>query len=211
MRLPTRFCLIASISFAAAANAQRAEPESPIQKGSIQVGGTAQFVHEEASDLPGFNTLEVLPHVGYFITRGLAINANMYFRKEWRGDESTHTDGGFSDWGIGPGLTYYASTKSRRVFPFVSARTLLVRGKSYGTQWIISSAGDTTYQESVTRITTTAWLASVGGLFMLSSHVGVSGELFYQHNNDAYRFQSGASDRAGRRYGMQWGVTALIF
>jgi hypothetical protein len=211
MRLPVLVCLLASISFATAANAQRQEPKSPIQKGSIQVGGTAQWVHDEASDLPGYNTLEILPRVGYFITNGLAINLNLRYRKEWQGDESNHSASGYSDWGAGPGLTYYVTTPSRRLFPFVSARTLLIHGESHGTTTVIRLPADTSYQESSSRSTTTSWLASAGGLFMLSNHVAVSGELFYQHNSDTFRFSGARFDHSSLRYGMQWGVTAFIF
>jgi hypothetical protein len=139
---------------------------------------------------------EVTPRVGVFVARGLAVNANLRFKHFSDGNQGT------TEWGVGPGLTYYLDVKSSHFYPFLSGRTLFT--------WDHSGPGGL----GGTTLTGTnrVWLISGGGLLMLGQHVGLSGELFYQH--ERFTAQSGTAPRlanSSETYGVQWGVAAFIF
>src|SRR2546423_8629052 len=76
MRLRLEGCLFALLT-TTFANVARAQ-QSPVQKGSIQVSGTASLTHErDIGNDVGWTSLELSPRVGYFVARGLAINWNL--------------------------------------------------------------------------------------------------------------------------------------
>src|SRR5262249_18997764 len=161
-----------------------------------QLAGSAQLTHSrDIGNDRGWTVFEVTPRIGYFVLKGLAVNANLRLHHGW-GEGSRYTE-----WGVGPGLTYYINVKSRRFYPFLSGHTLFVWGNSSQDQFGIANNS-----------TNTVWLGSVGGLIMLGSHVGISGELFYQHqrltakSSGTPRVANSAED-----YGLQWGIAAFIF
>jgi hypothetical protein len=182
--------------------------QSPIQLGSIQVAGTADFTHtRDIGNDNGWTAVELLPRVGYFVVRGLSVSGNLRFRRVWYDNQETIKDQRFVEWGFGPGLTYYVATRSPRLFPFVSARTLFTRGSSHAT--LTSQLGA---QRVDSRVTNNVWLLSGGALFMVARHVGISGELFYQHENFTARYEpSPESGNSSETYGLHWGISAFIF
>ena len=206
MRLPIKGCLFGFL-IAMSWDAARAQ-QLPIQKGSIQVAGTASLTHErDIGNDVGWTSLELSPRVGYFVARGLAVNWNLHFRRTWFADEPTITNQRSLEWGIGPGLTYYFSTRARHLFPFVSARTLFTRSSIHAT---VTNAG----REELTsgRSTNNVWLVSAGALYMVGTHVGVTSELFYQHEYFTARYGiSPGSGNSSEMYGLQWGIAAFIF
>ena len=169
---------------------------SPIRHGSLQIAGSAQFTHSrDIGNDRGWTVFEVTPRLGYFVVNGLALNANLRFRYSW--EDGSHV----TEWGVGPGLTYYVNLKSRHFYPFLSGRTLFAQDVPSADQFGIT-----------TKSTDCVWLASAGGLIMLGSHVGISGELFYQHEHLTAK-TTGAPRVANNAetYGLQWGVAAFIF
>jgi hypothetical protein len=182
--------------------------QSPIQKGSIQVAGTADVTHtRDIGNDFGWTSVELLPRVGYFVVRGLAVSANLRFQRVWYDDNETITDQRAVNWGIGPGVTYYVATRSPRLFPFVSARTLFTRGSSHTTV-----TGPTGERRVDSRVTNNVWLLSGGALFMVAKHVGISGELFYQHENFTARYDPNpANGNSSETYGLHWGIVAFIY
>ena len=170
---------------------------SPIQAGSIQVAGSAQFTHtRDIGNDQGWTEFDLTPRLGYFLARGLALNAHLQFQRI--SAAGNHQTG----WGFGPGLSYFVDVHSRHFYPFISGRTLLAWDNS-STE--VLGAGNF-------RQTNRVWLVSGGGLFMLGQHVGLSGELFYQHEHFTSRPGSGqVLANSSETYGLQWGVAAFIF
>ena len=174
---------------------------SPIHRHSIQVAGSARLTHtRDIGNDRGWTTFELTPRIGYFIANGLAVNANLRFERTSLSAE--HLTG----WGVGPGLTYYVDLHSRHFYPFVSGRTLFTWDKISGLQ-----PDGTTSRKNTNRV----WLVSGGGLFMLGQHVGITGEIFYEHERfsaEAFIF-TGVSEQvnSSETYGLQWGVAAFIF
>src|SRR5689334_9473945 len=153
----------------------QARNDSPIRKGTVQVAGTAAFYHDrDIGNDNGWTLFELMPRVGYFVTRGLAVSANLQFRKVWGEDQRS------TAWGVGPGLTYYFTTPARRFYPFVSARSLFTRTRSHVDEHTFDNG--ITLPPSTSTGFTDSWLLSAGGLFMISRQVGISTELFYQHD-----------------------------
>ena len=205
MRLPIELCLFAVLvaTIPAAIQCQ----QSPVQKGSMQVGGTAAVTHERDIESDNsYTVLELLPRVGYFVTRGLAVSGNVTVQKFW----AKH--GGSFAWGFGPGVTYYFATRAHRLYPFVSARTLFIRSRSHSDAQTLTSPVTITIPADSSKSTSNAWLASGGVLYMLGKHVGVTGELFYQRNTESSRYSNDETYRNSVEvYGAQWGIAAFIF
>lgn len=109
---------------------------SPVHRGSIQLAGTAQFSHfRDIGNDAGDTFFEIAPRISYFVVPGLAINANLRYQ------HATSDAGSFSGWGIGPGLTYYLSGLSQRLYPFVSGRTLFTRQHSSNSEGVVVTGG----------------------------------------------------------------------
>ncbi|HVD59649.1 MAG TPA: hypothetical protein VNC11_02170 [Gemmatimonadaceae bacterium] len=178
--------------------------DSPIRQGSVQIGGTAAFTHYHNIDFDNeYTTLELMPRLGYFVRRGLAVNANLQFRKQWLDNVN------LVNWGIGPGLSYYFTTSKRRLFPFVSGRTLFVRGNTHVDE---RTSDGVTLPAYHYKTFSNSWLISGGALFMISRQVGISSELFYQHENvGADGPSSQHFDVPTEMYGVQWGLAVFIF
>jgi hypothetical protein len=186
---------------------------SPVQRGSIQLGGTAAFTRtRDIGNDNGWVTLELQPRVGYFVVKGLAVSANLRYRVIWNDDQATVRDQRFTDWGVGPGLTYFFTTKSPRVFPFISGRTLFVR--SFHTADLYSAPGDETpsVPDNETRTRTRNWQVSAGIMYMVVKHVGITGEVFYQRSKVTVGVdRPEESSNEAELYGLQWGIAAFVF
>jgi hypothetical protein len=209
MRVLVCGCLVLFASAGATAQRVQSPRPSPIQKGSIQIGGTASLVHEHDvgnGDDFDWTLLQVFPRVGYFVARGLEVNANLRYQKGWAKYNNS------TEWGVGPGLTYYIATRSRRIFPFVSARTLFVHSKSRSDERLITQPIPTTLPASEFKSYQRDLLGSAGLLYMLAKQVGISGELFYQREYVTDRFDNGQHDgNSFDLYGAQWGVAVFLF
>lgn len=206
MRLPIGAGLFAVLVSTAPGVVQ--SQQSPIQKGSIQVAGTASLTHEHdiGNDF-GWTSLELAPRVGYFIAHGLAVNGNFRFQRIWYDDQETIKDQRALTWGIGPGLTYYVPTRFQRLYPFVSARTLFLRTSLHSTQTLSNNVIPLRSHS-----TNNVWLISGGALYMLGKHVGITSELFYEHEYFTSQYgPSSATGNSSEMYGVQWGIAAFIF
>jgi hypothetical protein len=113
-----KLACVAVIVACSAVAARAQNTDSPVQRGSVQVGGTASLSHSRdiGNDFES-TTLDVTPRVGYFVARGLAVGLNLQFRRAWFDDQATIRDQTFTGHGFGPGLTYFLPTRHRRVFP----------------------------------------------------------------------------------------------
>jgi len=163
---------------------------SPVHRGSIQLAGTAQFGHFRDIGNDFSDTfIEIAPRLGYFIARGVALSANLQFRHD--AAETANS----TQWGVGPGLTYYVSGLSRRVYPFVSGRTLFTWSHVSNKSGVV-----------LDRRHSTTWLVSTGALILLAEHAGLTAELYYQHD----RFTVEPSTNSSEMYGLQWGFAIFV-
>ncbi|HEX5386421.1 MAG TPA: hypothetical protein VFW66_06990 [Gemmatimonadales bacterium] len=163
---------------------------SPVHRGSIQLAGTAQLSHfrDIGNDFSS-SVIELAPRLGYFVAPGLALNANLQFRHD------ASEVAAATQWGVGPGLTYYVSGLSRRVYPFVSGRTLFTWSHAWDGSGVV-----------LDRRNSTSWLVSSGALVLLAEHVGLTAELYYQHD----RFTVEPSTNSDEQYGLQWGFAIFV-
>lgn len=195
------------------ATAERRVRESPVRRGSIQIGGTAAFTHSRdiANDY-GWTTLELMPRAGYFVARGLAVSLNLRQRHVWYDDQPTVRDQTFRDWGIGPGLTYFASTKFPRVFPFVAARTLFSRSLNQADIYESPQSQEPSIDDREARASSRNWQLAAGVMYMVVKHVGISGEAFYQRTRATVQPDTPEeASNTAELYGLQWGLAAFIF
>jgi hypothetical protein len=189
-----RLLFTATMALPAAVAAQG----SPIQRGAIQIAGSAQVSHSrDIESGAGTTSVGISPRVGFFVTRGLELSANLAFQRI-----SADVQRGTA-WGVGPGATYYFDVRSRTFYPYLSAVALLT--------W---STLDSPSSVLLTELKTTdfTWQASGGGLFMIGSHVGITGELFYRREHVTLNL-TGSPDQVQRQetYGLQWGIAAFLF
>ena len=168
----------------------------PINRCTWLLGGSASF--HGARDI-GNNSrafvIDVSPRLGYFVRPHLAINANLQFGRV------TYDLGHSYEWGVGPGLTYYFGTPKHRIFPYLAARTLF--------SWATSQGNDP--QASPYRTWNASWLLGAGAVAMIVKNVGVTGELFYQHDHFGVELNRQESTNNGEEYGLQFGVAIFVF
>jgi len=83
--------------------------ESPIDKGSMIVGGTIgfQMLSGDAYDVDdeSYTAISVMPEFGYFVSPGLVVGGELLYSSESQGDYIDN-----STFGIGPMIGYYFNT-----------------------------------------------------------------------------------------------------
>jgi hypothetical protein len=177
---------------------QAGAQDSPIQRNSVQLAGSASFTRTNNRDTEGHvTTFQLNPQIAWFVIPGLAVSANLLLSRS-SGDPLSSTQ-----WGIGPGLSYYFDLGSRTVYPFVSGQTLFSWGEL---ETDLPPTGVTTLE-----ITNRRWVVSGGALLMLARHVGVTGELFYQRASVSSTFGGEENEDRAEMYGLRWGIAAFVF
>jgi hypothetical protein len=162
-----------------------------VDRGSVLVGGSAGFT-SSATEVNGqgggdrLTSFSLTPELLFFLAPGLAIGGELTFARTSQGDDS------FTAYGIGPAATYFfGATEERPWYPYAGASVQLL--------WESSGADDDP--------TSRAYRAAVGGLFMLSSAVGLNAELFYRlstRENDAFEVDTDT-------FGLAFGISAFVF
>jgi hypothetical protein len=198
---------------AGAQSSREVRRESPIERGSIQIGGTASLTHTRdiGNDFETTN-LDVMPRVGYFVARGLSVGLNLRHRRIWFDDLATVREQTFTEWAVGPGLTYFVPTKFRRVYPFISARSLFGRSLNKADIFDSPESPQPTIDDREARTTSRTGQAALGVMYMVVKHVGITGEAFYQRTRTTV--QPGTpveTSNSAELYGVQWGLAAFIF
>lgn len=191
----------------------RTPRESPVRRGSIQAGGAASFTHtrDRGTDFE-WTTLDLMPRAGYFVLRGLAVNLNLRHRRIWNEDRATVRDETFSEWGAGPGLSYFVTTRFPRVFPFVSGRTMFSRTLNTADIYSSPQSPEPAIDDREARSRSRIWQVSGGVMYMVGSHVGLTGEAFYQRTRVTLEPGTPAeSSNSAETFGLQWGFATFIF
>lgn len=177
------------------------------------MGGTAAFTHtrDRGTDFE-WTTLDVMPRVGYFVTRGLAVNLNLRHRRIWNEDRATVRDETFSEWAAGPGLTYFATTRFPRLFPFVAGRTMFNRTLNTADIYSSPQSPEPAIDNRKARTSSRIWQVSAGLMYMVGSHVGITGEGFYQRTRASLEpGTSNETSNSAELFGLQWGFATFIF
>ncbi len=186
--------------------------ESPVRRGSIHIGGNASLTRtRDIGNDHGWVTLDLTPRAGVFVAKGLAVSLNVQHHRVYYDDQATVRDQRFVGWGAGPGVTYYATTKYRRVFPFMSARTLFSRGRNEADIFAHPQDPEPAEENRLAKTRTGTWLVSGGVLYMLVKHVGITSELYYQRTRTTIVAPPPEQSNSAEQFGIQWGVAAFIF
>jgi hypothetical protein len=172
-----------------------AAQKSPIGEGTWIVGGSASLVGSHQNGGTNTTSFSIAPLGLRFLAPRVAVGGNVLL-----GYSSNSFASGWS-YGIGPSLRYYFGDPTGKTFPFVS-------GSVIG-QWANSTLKHpATNQDPDVDSHVVLLDASVGITQMLATHVGLTGELFYDHR-DA---KSGTLITATvHDYGLRFGITAFVF
>ncbi len=152
----------------------------PIARGNVSIGGTANISSTGYEDSDRLTEVTISPSVGYFITDGLMIGANLSFTSLSNGDDTQ------SLFGIGPGLTYFFGQPGASVYPHVGAAVAFETGSGD-----YSAFGGEVF---------------AGALFMVARNVGITGQAFGQFVSA----DVGGGSVTGNSFGVRGGVTAFI-
>ena len=163
--------------------------ESATGRGTVTLGGAGRLssFRDIGNDQRSF-IMDLNPRVGWFVASRLALSANAVYQR-FSNEFSVS-----STWGVGPGLTYYFGSGEETVLPFLSGRSLLRWSGAPGSDW-----------------RTVSLLGGAGLVFMVSRHVGVRAELFYQWNGTTVSSGSVTGGNTSEEFGVLFGVTAFVF
>lgn len=153
-----------------------------------QVGGTARFTSYHVIDGGSSRTFSINPRLGLFVVPGLAVGANLFL------GHSSNDNTSATQYGIGPGLTYYFRHRSATINPYINANTLFIHSSFDG-----GSANDFN------------WLVSAGLAIFLARNVAITGELFYTHAHTEAEFNGQTGSGSSEEYGSQFGVSVFVW
>lgn len=184
---------LALISLVAAA--PLAAQKSPIGQGTWIVGGSASLVGSHQNGGRNTTSFSIAPLGLRFVAPHVALGGNVLL-----GYTSSSFASGWS-YGLGPSIRYYFGEPTAKTFPFVS-------GSVIG-QWVNSTIKNpSTGQNPDVDSHQIVLDGSVGITQMLATHVGLTGELFYDHRDS----KSGSLISATvHDYGFRFGITAFVF
>jgi hypothetical protein len=166
-----------------------------VDKGSVNVGGTASFVSSKADvadvSQPRITTLSLAPHLLFFVAPGLAVGGEAMFGRVSSDGNST------TQYGIGPAINYYFGHEDRNWYPFVGASARVSHLNGNGN--LGSDFRDLR--------------ASAGLLFLLSRSVGINSEFYLSRTHTT--FESPVTleelDSNTSAFGLAIGISAFIF
>jgi len=169
MRSTLIFTAAIALIFAGVSFAQ----DSPIAKGSYQLGGGISFQSwggdlYENGDGDSETDIEFNPFFSYFVTNGLSVGGRLDFSSASQGDAKA------SGFGIGPQVAYYFTVGQKTetkgsVFPYV--------GASFTYASTTTNSGAPGAQDF--KLTGTEIGLFGGAVYMLNGSVGVFGQLEY--------------------------------
>jgi len=147
-----------------AIQAENSKPQSPIDKGSINLGGSFSL------DSSGGDLYEIdgdrqtmtmfTPGFRYFIKDGIAVGGDIMYLRIGQGDDSMTT------LGIGPAAAYFFKTKSDKFYPYVGLGLLYSNYSIEAGTWDSSASGFD-------------FRFGAGLAYMLGKNLALTGELRY--------------------------------
>ena len=174
---------------ATSATAQTSNPAT--QPGSMLVGGTASLTRQEADDFSS-TTISIQPEVLFFVKSRLAIGGSLGLSRGSAGDATT------TAWSLGPAAKYFFSTSSSTTLPFLGA-SVHVNGAT------------TDLGTGEAKVNGWGFEPVAGITWLLASHVGLTGEAFFNRRFISTEFTGSTSDNASSTYGVRFGITAFVF
>ncbi len=176
-------------------------------QGSMELAGSIAFTKSsgdlyENADGDGSTSFAINPAVGYFVIPGLEIGGQLLIAKESQGDNSS------SQFGIGPGFTYYiGGAQKKTMYPFLTATFMITsttHKSTYSEIMLAKAAGTSESKYSGTSI-------ELGGgvLKMLSKAVGLNVQVTYAMNGSKHEDADEATK--GNELSIWAGISAFIF
>ncbi len=200
MRLALTFMAIFFLMLAGVAPAQ----ESPVDKGSYQLGGGISFSSwggdlYENGDGDGETIFEFDPFFNYFVANNIAIGGRLDFSSDSQGDYKA------SGFGIGPQVEYFfkmgqkAETKGS-IFPYI------------GAAFTYSSTTSNTGEPGADDVKFTGTeIAFFGGAhYMLNNNVSLFGQLEYDMHSMKLKEPVEGDSRSGTVFGFFTGFTFFL-
>jgi hypothetical protein len=169
---------------------------SPIGKGSWIISGNAgaNSQHDDTSDQT-VTSISLLPSALMFVHQGLAIGGAVslgYFNT---------SSGSTKSYGVGPNIRYYFSDPTAKTLPYVSG--------TFAPSWSSSDP------KSSTALSSTNHSIELEGAFgvthLLATHVGITGEAFYDHFSIGTDAGPLHTNRTMYSIGARFGVTAFLY
>ncbi len=175
--------------------------ETPVDKGSMVVGGTAYFMTQsgdwyENADGEGVNTIALEPSIGYFVAPSIMVGGRILFESESQGDNKE------TIFGIGPEVGYYFNLDATRteakgaIYPYVKAFFVYAQ---YKDEW---TGGDETTD-------ITMFGGQGGGVFMLSNAIGLNASVKFQ--SESYKEDDADESVSGTSLQVGAGITAFLW
>ncbi|MCG6954484.1 MAG: hypothetical protein LJF04_00705 [Gemmatimonadetes bacterium] len=164
---------------------------SALDRGHFLVDGQASLVSGGSKGSDGRSTsFSLSPSVLYFVHPGIALGGSAQLgHTSGRGSTS-------SIYSLGPQAVVYFGDETASVRPFVRADVGIGRTKNSST----GASGSFTQQVNLTRV-----VASAGMLDLLTSSVGIHGEIFYRR--DSY---GGDADTWADQFGVGFGFSIFL-
>ena len=174
--------------------AAQTKPTSAISKGSKLVGGSASLTRLDRDEgAPSTTSIQVSPFLLFFTADRVAVGGSVSI-----GHSSTE-GASVTNWSIGPEARYFFAQPGATTLPFV--------GLSYRYGKTSFSSGGTDSDA-----TNTVLDGSGGITWLLTPHVGLTGELFLTRTT--FKSDAGGGftfDDTQLLYGVRFGISAFVF
>jgi hypothetical protein len=188
----------AALVLAGEAGAQ--QKPSPIDRGSMIIGGTASLSRQHENESDATATLVLAqPTTLVFIAPRLALGGTITV------GYSSFMGGHTTTYGVGPSARYYFGDPAGKLFPFLSASVL--------PQWDRQHINESDASAGEPLDQTMRLLALDGALgltCLVATHVGVTGEAYYTHSEFTANSVLANRTQTSYTYGLRFGITAFV-
>jgi hypothetical protein len=176
-----------------------AQQKSPIGKDSWLVGGSAGLSRTSTDGGPGTTNASLAPFGLYFFVPHLAVGGTVDLGYQW--SKLQGADAHDATVGVEPTIRYFFGDPAGKLFPYLNA--------SIGPSWERFSSDAATPADQTTH--GLAYTGSAGLMQMLSSHVGLTGELYYSKFKRTAHVAGIEFKQNSSNYGLRFGFNAFVF
>lgn len=208
VRLLVLVALLPSVAFAQRRDQRREQPRdprqfqggSPIDKGSILVGGGASITHSESEsngNETSVTSMSFSPNLLFFIAQRVAVGGQLSVNAFSQDDRSG------SGWLLGPAARLYFGQRHSRILPYLGV------GIAIGQNTL-----DTDEPTQVEFESDTWAMEGVAGLtFMISRQVGITAEGFLQRLEETNEASNSPAENelTNTTLGLRFGFAAFLF